>query len=315
LADHGFKSKSIRKILKAKLDSWINSVDDIDVKSLLRRDVIVTGGSITSMLMGEEIKDFDVYFKTLETTKAVAEYYCKKFLELNKDWSVGKDYDPQVKVSEDGRVTIMVRSSGVAQSDDAEDTPEFAYEHSLGEGGADNVADYILKQQATEEDKKQKYRPVFLSANAITLTDKIQLVIRFYGTPDEIHRNYDFEHCKNVYDLATDQLILKSSALEAVLSKTLHYTGSLYPICSLFRMRKFIERGWRISAGEILKMAWQVNDLDLNNPEVLRDQLTGCDQAYMNHLLVVMDQVRKDDPDRKIDSLYIVELVDKVFNT
>lgn len=310
MADYGFKAKSIRKILNAKIGHWIASVSDLQVRALLKRDVIVTGGSITSMLMGDEVKDFDIYFKTQETTEAVASYYCHKFIDLNKDYG----HRPEVKVA-DGRVTIMIKSDGVAAADDADETPEAAYENGLGEGGADQIADYILKPQQTEEAKKERYRPVFLSTNAITLTDKIQLVIRFYGTPEEIHKNYDFEHCKNVYDYATDKLILNPAALEAILSKTLIYTGSLYPICSLFRMRKFIERGWRISAGEILKMAWQVNALDLKSVEVIREQLTGCDQAYMRWLIMAMENDRANDPDFNIDSMYIVQLVDKVFNT
>lgn len=310
MKEHGFKTKTIRKVLHTKLQQWLSSITDQSLRNLLRQNVIVTGGSIVSMLMGDEIKDFDVYFKTKEATKAAAEYYCKKFLELNPEY----DYNPVV-YEEDGRITIKVQSAGVVEEYGAENTPEFQYENDLGEGGADDVVDYILKPQATEEVKKQKYRPVFLSSNAITLSDKIQLVIRFYGTPDEIHRNYDFEHCKNVYDYQTDTLDLRSSALESILSKTLYYTGSLYPICSLFRMRKFIERGWRISAGEILKMSWQVNALNLNDIEVIRDQLTGCDQAYMNQIIRVMNDELKQNPERTIDSLYIVELVDKVFNT
>lgn len=311
MKEHGFKAKTIRKVLHTKIGQWIESIEDSDLRSLLRRNVIVTGGSITSMLMGDDIKDFDVYFKTKEATERVAEYYCKKFMQLNPNYPTA----PIVRVDDEGRVQIRVQSLGVLEEDGAEDTPEFQYENNLGEGGADQIADYILKPQASEEVKKEKYRPVFLSANAITLSDKVQLVIRFYGQPDEIHKNYDFEHCKNVYDFATDSLDLKASALESILSKTLHYTGSLYPICSLFRMRKFLERGWRISAGEILKMAWQVNDLDLQDMNVIREQLTGCDQAYMSNLIRVMNEAKTSNPEMKVDTLYIVELVDKVFNT
>nr|MCU0343906.1 T9SS type A sorting domain-containing protein [Ignavibacterium sp.] len=48
----------------------------------------------------------------------------------------------------------------------------------------------------------KKYRPVFISENAITLSDKVQLVIRFYGTPAEIHDNYDYAHCMCYFDLS-----------------------------------------------------------------------------------------------------------------
>lgn len=301
----GYKTKTIKSILKTKLDKWLVSIKDQDVRNRLRQDVIVTGGSITSMLMGDEIKDFDIYFKTKETTIAVAQYYCKVFKEQNPSY----DYEPVVKI-EDDRVSIFIKSAGVAESDDAGQTEEAAYEDNLGEGRAD----FISKPQATEEVKKETFRPVFLSANAITLTDKIQLVIRFYGDATEIHKNYDFEHCKNVYDYGTGELHLKTSALAATMSKTLVYTGSLYPICSLFRMRKFIDRGWRISAGEILKMAWQVSELDLKDTKVIKEQLTGCDQAYMRRLINVLEHGLENNPELNIDSEYIVQLVDEVFN-
>ena len=112
---YGCKKKTIAKIIKAKLDDWLKSIDNKELKTLIKRDVIVTGGSITSMLLGEEIKDFDIYFRTKETTIAVAEYYCKDFIDRNP-----KTYlNPRVQCNEEGRVTIHVASAGVAESDDA----------------------------------------------------------------------------------------------------------------------------------------------------------------------------------------------------
>src|SRR5690606_18878685 len=121
---------------------------------------------------------------------------------------------------------------------------------------------------------KPKYRPVFLSSNAITLSNKLQLILRFYGEPDEIHKNYDFVHCTSYYDHKDKQLTLRPEALEAILTKELRYVGSLYPLCSIIRLRKFIARGWTINAGQILKMALQLSKMDLTKPEILQDQLT-----------------------------------------
>jgi hypothetical protein len=256
--------------------------------------------------MGDDIKDFDIYFKSKAATEAVAQYYCNIFQKQNP-----KSCIPQVRVTGD-RVEIFVGSSGVAESEDAADTPEEAYENNLLEG----KADYVKEDESPPEDgvEKPKYRPIFLSPNAITLSDKVQLVIRFYGTADEIHKNYDFEHCKNVYDYDSNELTLLPSALEAILSKNLRYTGSLYPICSLFRMRKFIDRGWRISAGEIVKMSFQISLLDLKDLNVLKEQLTGCDQAYMRSLIYRLEAALAENPDLDINNDYIIELVDKVFN-
>jgi hypothetical protein len=97
--------------------------------------------------------------------------------------------------------------------------------------------------------------------------------------------------------------------MEAMLSKELRYVGSKYPICSLVRVRKFVGRGWRINAGQILKMAMQISELDLTNIEVLEDQLTGVDTAYFVQLV---DKLKEKDPS-KVDTAYLVELIDKIF--
>ena len=53
----------------------------------------------------------------------------------------------------------------------------------------------------------------------------------------------------------------------------------------------------------------QVSELDLSDPRVLRDQLTGVDAAYFCELLA---KVREKDPD-KINAAYLVEIIDRMF--
>ncbi|MET0081248.1 MAG: hypothetical protein ABW119_22565 [Candidatus Thiodiazotropha lotti] len=175
---------------------------------------------------------------------------------------------------------------------------------------SDSVTDFAetLIENASEE--KPRYRPVFMSQNAITLSDKIQLVIRFYGEPDQIHSNYDFAHAMCWYDYAANKLHLPAEALETLLSRTLVYRGSLYPIASIFRTKKFIERGWCITAGQLLKIMWQISELDLKDEDILREQLTGVDMAYMHQLLEALKDV---DPE-KMNSAYICEIIDRIFD-
>jgi hypothetical protein len=158
------------------------------------------------------------------------------------------------------------------------------------------------------DDGKQKYRPVFMSTNAITLSNKLQLILRFYGEPDEIHKNYDFVHCTN-YWTSEGHLELRSAALESLLSRELRYVGSKYPICSIIRLRKFIARGWTINAGQIVKMVMQISELDLTSIEVLRDQLTGVDVAYFIELI---NKIAEKDPN-KVNSAYLIEIIDRMF--
>ena len=103
---------------------------------------------------------------------------------------------------------------------------------------------------------------------------------------------------------------MRLDSLEALMSRTLVYLGSLYPVCSVFRARKFIERGWKINAGQYLKMILQCSDLDLSDYKILEEQLTGVDAAYFSDLLAKARN--KENPER-VDKNYLVEIINRMF--
>lgn len=318
----GLKKKTIKSILHRKVDAWIASVEDAELREHLKGKVIVTGGCIVSLLAGEKVNDFDVYLRDKETVSRVAQYYVKKFTEARTPQN---GVQTPIFVEEKGdRVRIVVKSSGIT-SERGTNLPYEYFESrpdqeagEYVEGVTSNPADIEDSHAAIESkalettaagSNEKKYRPVFLTTNAITLSDKIQIVIRFYGEPDKIHENYDFVHCTNYWSSWDNNLVLRPDALEALLSKELRYVGSRYPICSLVRTRKFIERGWRINAGQFLKIASQISKLDLSSIEVLEDQLTGVDTAYFVQLI---DRLKSKDASQ-VDSAYLVEIVDQIF--
>lgn len=311
----GMKAKTIKAILAKKFKSFVDTIKDEAVRKLVENNTIITGGCIASMLLGEKINDFDLYFTDHATTKAVAEYYVKRFEVKNRHGiPCAITVDDQ-----DGRVRIVVKSAGIASADGAtadyeyfENSPEDRAAGYVGEVMSD-VGEIEEAYQETEQLALQTegavYRPVFMSTNAITLSDKIQIVLRFYGAADAIHENYDFVHCTNYWTSKDGNLTLRQPALESLLCKELRYVGSKYPVCSVIRLRKFIRRGWVINAGQILKMMMQVSGLDLTKPEVLQDQLTGVDSAYFIEL---MSKVRENDPE-KVNAAYLVEIIDRMF--
>lgn len=312
------KSKTIKKVLRQKVDEWLASIEDDHVRKLAARDAMVTGGCIASMLLNESVNDFDLYFRTHATTIAVAKYYVSKFAPKPRNGIPCRiDVDDR-----DGRIRIVIKSAGIA-SENGNDKP-YEYFESRPEGEADGYVSEVMgdsgeiedayqetKDMALQavDDGKPRYRPVFLSTNAITLSHKVQIVLRFYGEPDDIHENYDFVHCTNYWTAKDGALVLRQDALEALLARELRYVGSKYPVCSVMRLRKFIKRGWSVNAGQILKMALQISALDLTDPAVLEDQLTGVDSAYF---LEVMRAVKEKDP-VKVNSAYLVEIINRMF--
>jgi len=313
----------IKAVLTKKFNEWVASIKDEKVKELVKNSSIITGGAITSLLQGQDVNDFDIYFTNFDTTYQVSRYYIKQFNVLHE----GKDTPkPEVYVDETDinnlRVRIKIKSAGIA----GENTPDSQYQYfegrplEEGEAYVQQVVGNILTEadgmdgtKLNDDKSKGKYRPVFVSDNAITLSDKIQLVIRFYGNADEIHKNYDFAHCTSYWTSIDKELVLRPQALEAILAKELRYIGSLYPVCSFIRTRKFIKAGWHINAGQMLKICFQISELDLTDIKTLEDQLTGVDTAYFIQVINYLKEQQAIDPSLKIDSAYLVSIIDKIF--
>jgi hypothetical protein len=277
--------KNIKKSLNKKIENWLESVKDKKIEKTIRENAIITGGAIVSLLNGEEVNDYDVYFRTKEACFEVANYYAEIFNKSHGTSIV------EIKDKSD-RVQCFIRSSGVAGEPDADDEEPVAID---------------------TEPSESKYKPVFFSTNAITLSDKIQLVVRFCGAPEEIHKNYDFVHCTCSYSFLDNKLDLPSRALEAIINKELFYIGSKYPLCSIIRSRKFIQRGWSINAGQYLKMCLQLNELDLKDLETFKDQLAGVDSFYFNCAIAQIEEMKKNNPDFKVDNSYLFEVINRIF--
>jgi len=312
------KTKTIKTVLRKKIDSWLKSIADERIRKIAEENTIVTGGCIANMLLGEKVNDYDVYFRSQLAAKEIAEYYIGLFSIKNRE---GIPCKISVDTRED-RVKIVVKSAGIASADGTEKPYEY-FEGSPEQNASNYVSDVMQdpgeiedkfeevseKIEDQAEDTDTQYKPVFLSTNAITLSGKIQMVFRFFGEPEEIHKYYDFMHCTNYWTSWDDKLELKKEALACLLSRELIYVGSKYPICSIFRVRKFIKRNFTINAGQLLKICMQISELDLTKIEVLQDQLTGVDCAYF---LEVIGKLKEKDPE-KVNSAYLIEIIDRLF--
>ncbi len=315
------KKKTINKVLSDKFDDFLKSIKDDSVKSLVKENSIITGGCIASMLLQEQVNDFDLYFTNKETTVAVAKYYVSEMLKKSEHKFVDGDKTIPIYVDyETDRVKIHIKSAGIAGEKGETNYQYFESRPSEeGESFVDAVVNQVAEADETFIDMSalEKYRAVFMSANAITLSDKIQIVIRFYGDPDNIHQHYDYIHCTNYWLSKTKELTLKQPALEALMARELVYVGSKYPICSIIRTRKFLKRGFTINAGQYLKMAFQVSKLDLENLEVLEDQLIGVDAAYFGQLVDALkshsSRKKESGEEFKLDYGYLAAIIDKIF--
>jgi len=329
--------KTMKQVLTKKINDWTSTITDEKVREAIQKDLIITGGCFTSMIQNEEPKDYDCYFRTKETVLKVANYYVDEWNKKHYPKENGAGYVSNVFVLDGAnpsqellnyynisdikdskshmisntppeRVKVIFPSDGIVGDPKEVRAPEEL-------GTAPEVIEEIDEVKADEilEKEKKDYSPVFISTNAITLSKGIQIVVRFYGEPDKIHETYDFEHAKAYYDNGSHSLIIPKTVYEMVVNKTLRYTGSKYPVASLFRLRKFINRGWTINAGQILKIAMQVSDLNLMKIDVLEDQLTGVDSLYFMNLIEQFRKQKEKDSNFELTSNYVMSIVDKIF--
>jgi len=263
---------TIKNALDKKIKSWLYTIKDKELVEAIKKDLIISGGAITSMMQNEEPNDYDCYFKTKETLLRVIRMYLPEFSNYSKECD-------KVIEKEDGQIKIFISSRG------------------------------FLSQKLSPEDieKKVKYKPLFVSSNALSLSDGIQLISRFYGEAEELHKNFDFIHTKAYYDIANNNLEIPKSVYESVMNKRLIFTNSKYPICSLFRIKKFLKRGWNISAGEIFKISYAISKFDLDEISTLEDQLIGVDSYYFMKL--IEDLKNK----LEINETAVLQAVEKVF--
>src|SRR3972149_7479117 len=283
--------KTIEKNIQKKMNEWLLTITDEELRRKVKNNLLVSGGSIVSLLLREEVNDYDVYIKDMDVLVELVSYYTNTYQNIEILDGRKKDYYLPICENRIGLYKISVENL-------KSDQVKLFFENKSG------------GHRTLWEKENLNYVPLFFSPNAISLSNNVQIITRFHGNNEEIHKTFDFIHATNYFTFK-DGLVTNKEALESIICKQLKYQGSLYPLTSIIRMKKFIKRGWNINAGEILKIMFQISELDLKNPNILEEQLIGIDVAYFAQLIEILRDVSPE----KITSEYLNIIIDRVFNS
>jgi len=140
----GFSKKSIDKYIRNRIKYWIydlgrnahlylkeelklstNEVDQLteeDKANITRfqtdvmENVIVTGGCFTSMLLGEQPNDLDLYIRSQEVAINITNFYLNRMRTTGN--LVETEFSPRIEAqtTEDG-VAILIKSQGITGED------------------------------------------------------------------------------------------------------------------------------------------------------------------------------------------------------
>ena len=286
------KIKTIGRLCREAMEEWIASLPT-ELQQPAMEDAFLTGGAIASLFLAERVNDWDIYFRTTTTAQAVAEHYVQRFKDCAP---AGLKDDPKIHriaVRVDGsRVTVHVQSAGVVSATSGESDYQY-FEGDTAERPdlIDEYVNVVFDFQANRVEVESDYTPVLMSGNAITLgrADKrkapLQMILRFTGEPAEVHKNFDWAHATNWFDLKHG-LVTNTTALGCLLTRELIYQGTRYPLAALIRSYKFMDRGWqRPHAGHMLVLTQELAGLNWDDPHTWYDQLTGVDFAYFHEVI------------------------------
>ena len=131
--------------------------------------------------------------------------------------------------------------------------------------------------------------------NAVTMKRKsglsrkkwvVQLITRFVGNPADIFEWFDFTITHGAYDFALDTFVFGDRFFQDLSKRRLVYSGaSQYPICAMYRTKKYVERGYELPGATIMHIALSIVQLKITNYRELKEQLMGIDTIYLQKLL------------------------------
>lgn len=105
------KSKQIRKILHGVYSKFLDSIEEPEIKEILKECTFITGGCIPSMLMDEYVNDFDVYFYDDAEARGVLQYFqARKDKNQGKKFHVNLITDNSVNLSD--KIQLVIKYSG-----------------------------------------------------------------------------------------------------------------------------------------------------------------------------------------------------------
>lgn len=274
----GLQYTKSKEVIDRNIKAWAKSIRDCTLQDRVLEafkigDLYVTGGSVLSAITGSKLNDFDVYCSDPELVRDIVKYF-------NTDAEM---------------VSVIPRGS------------EYAEEGLLFVEGIDPDMEGFIdldSQVATSTGSKKDCALAYRSSSAYSFNNGVQLITRFVGSPEQIHKFFDFTICKGVY--FAGEFYIKPEHLQHVAERQLVYDGSMYPLATLFRIPKYLNRGYRIRHLTQVKIAVQLSELNLGNPKVLRDQLNGVDQVYTKHLLEAFEKLSD------LSTSFICSLIDEM---
>lgn len=185
------------------------------------------------------------------------------------------------------------------------------------------VKDIDEKMQANKKKSPSNWGLLCNSPNALTYKYDgvvIQVISKFCDVNSLVYNpnlsatdlieSFDFTVCMGALDYKEQKFVLYENFLQDVCQRKLVFNvKSAYPVCALYRVSKYINKGYKISGGEAIKLALSIHNLEMNNYKDLKEQLLGIDTVdFIDITESLIENKGKDAP---IDFKETMDLIER----
>ena len=224
------------------------------VPSLQNSKLYFAGGCFASLLRGEKVQDYDVFFVDPEE----ALEFMQGFVD---------------KASPSGLTGFGIPDACL-----------------VGEPKSLHIRGAVWQNPALRT--KYEKTTVLRCVSEMAVTYKIrgslyQVVFMLSGRTEEVLRSFDFEHARCGYIPGGGGFVVGPRFFESVASNELMYRAgdAKYPLGTLIRMADRVKRGWHVNDVEWVKVAFDISSLVLSDPRVMAAQLKGVDVIVLHSLV------------------------------
>lgn len=135
--------------------------------------------------------------------------------------------------------------------------------------------------------KQKEYKIISTTDNAITYRKDNYPIIQIitakelmFNKPIDLIKSFDFTINMAALDLISNELVLEENFIEDNIKRKLIFNeDTKYPITSLARAIKYIDRGYNLSGYEQVKISLAINSLVIKDYKDLKKQLQGIDTS------------------------------------
>lgn len=169
-----------------------------------------------------------------------------------------------------------------------------------------NDFDLFFRDPESARNGAEKFRTNFTATTVVSTSSAITLKLNGMsfqfivlpeacGITEAVLSGFDYTTVMAAYEFVHSEFVVEESfTLSALEKKLIFNPDSKFPIAALFRVRKYLAKGFKISGVELVKIAFAIHALKFESYKDVKRQLLGIDTIFLKEFTDSLDKMDSD---------------------